>query len=63
MTAVIPSVKRCIDFVGLIDSVDCFLDFPETGEKALVREPTLGICQGKTHCSIETLFPVPPNSP
>jgi hypothetical protein len=30
MATIVPGVKRLIDFVSLVDGINCFLDIPET---------------------------------
>lgn len=30
MATIVPGVYRLVDFVGLIDGINCFLDIPET---------------------------------
>ena len=43
MAAVAPSVESLVDFVGLVDGVDCLLDVPETVGEMLV----FGIGKGR----------------
>ena len=60
MTAVVPGVDRLVDFIRLIDAVDCLLNVPET--EKYVKICSCGGIEG-AYCSIETFCPIPPTSP
>lgn len=65
MAAVVPDVDGLVNFVGLIDGVDGILIFPETGSvrgAVFMQAGEGGDCL-EAYCSMETLFPSPPNSP
>lgn len=63
MGAIVPGVKRVVDFVRLVDGINCFLDIPETIGRLIYGEKEREAEEEKTYCSIDTLLPIPPNSP
>jgi len=63
MAAVVPCLYSLIYLVRLINGVNGGLIVPEARDKILVRSFLFVMKLEETYCSIETLFPTPPNSP
>lgn len=60
MTAVIPSRQGFVNFVGLVNGVNGFLYVPKTMNRVSRATVAWTI---KTYWFIDTLLPMPPNSP